>query len=66
MLTRVDKPFIDLVEKHNCRPVPLYSVALNTNKLFAHLWVARFVLNSLFFKTHGILTPLMLFCIYLR
>lgn len=64
MLTRADKPFIELVEKHNCRPISLYSVALNTNKLFAHLWVARFLLNSLFFKTHGILTPLMLFCIY--
>lgn len=64
MLTRVDKPFIDLVEKYNCRPIPLYSVALNTNKLFAHLWVAGFVFNRLLFKPHGVLTPLMLFCIY--
>lgn len=53
MLTRADKPFIGLVKKHNCRPIPLYSVALNTNKLFAHLWVARFVFNSLLFKPHG-------------
>lgn len=42
MLTRVAKLFIDVVEKHHCRPIPLYSVALNTNKLFAHLWVAGF------------------------
>lgn len=65
MLTRADKPFIGLVKKHNCRPVPLYGVALNTNKLFAHLWVARFVFSSLLFKPHGFLIPLMLFCIYL-
>lgn len=64
MLTRADKPFIGLVTKYNCRPVPLYSVALNTNKLFAHRWVARLVFNSLMFKPHGFLIPLMLFCMY--
>lgn len=64
MLTRADKPFIGLVKKHNCRPVPLYGVVLNTNKLFAHLWVARFVFSSLLFKPHGFLIPLIPFCIY--
>lgn len=63
MLTRADKPFIGLGKKHNCRSIPLYSVALNINKLFAHLWVARFVFSSLF-KPHGVLIPLMVFCIY--
>lgn len=61
MLTRADKLFIGLVKKHNCRPIPLYSVALNTNKLFAHLWAARSVFSSLLFKPHEFLIPLMLF-----
>lgn len=57
MLTRADKPFIDLVEKYNHRPIPLYSVALNANKLFAHLWVVGFVINNLSFKLHRLFNP---------
>ena len=53
MLTRAEKPFIDLGEKQDCRLIPLYGVALNTNKLFAHLQIAEFVFNDLMvFQCH--------------
>lgn len=60
MLAGADKPLTGVGEKQ-LQTVPPASAALNTNELFARLWVAGFVSNGLLLKPHGGLIPVALF-----